>query len=282
MGNLVQSNAMATAVNKSFNIPRIIPGIIAAVLIFIIMSGGVKRIMSLTVVIIPFLSIFYMLFSIIIILHYINRLPEVLLEILINAFDFKAIAGGGFGSAVRYGFSRGIFSNEAGLGTSSVSHCTSYVKDPAKQGLWGIIEVFIDTIVLCSFTAVVVLITGSEHSSKNGVNIAINAYKSVLGISGEYFLTISLILFAFSTILAWSFYGQSYFKYIFGVKRQWFYKFLFSLFIITGSVFGSDLVWKICDVFNGFVIIPNLLGLLFLSNHVIKATKDFKRRNRLN
>ncbi|MDP4151917.1 MAG: sodium:alanine symporter family protein [Bacillota bacterium] len=283
MGNMVQANAMACAAKTSFKIPQAVTGIVFAIIIAVIMSGGIKRIFSITSFIIPVMSFLFIAASLAVILFNLPALPKVIYEIFRSAFDIHSIAGGAAGAgmyqAIKLGCARGIFSNEAGLGTSSPSHAASPEKSAVKQGLWGMMEVFIDTIVLCSFTAFSVLCSGADKKDLNGVDTAIYAYRSVLGPFGEYFITFSLIVFAFSTIIAWSFYGESYWHFLFGSSKIVYYRIFFGVFLMIGSVFGLNLVWKLSDAFNGLIIIPNLIGILALSGEVVNETKHYFKMN---
>lgn len=303
IGNMTQCNSISLALNDTFSIPLIITGIILCFITLIIIIGGLKRIAAITEKLIPFMAFFYLLGCGIIIIVNIDKLLPVLITIFREAFNFRAPIGGLTGYAIvlamKNGISKGVFSNEAGLGSSVIVHAASNVSNPCEQGLWGIFEVFADTIVFCTASALVILTSGIYDADKylyaikldnlnnctsffdslpNGVAMTCEAFASVFGSFGNVFIAISITLFAFSTLVGWSYYGQSATNYLFGSKSSIYYKLIYCFVIIVGSVTSLNLVWCISDSFNGLMAIPNLIALLFLSNKVIKISKEYFKK----
>lgn len=290
MGNLAQSNSIAVAMNNSFSLHPLAGGIITACLCAMVTFGGIKRIATIAEKMVPFMALLYLggCFCIILV-HYAN-IPSSIILIFKEAFNTKAAFGGvaGYGimHALQRGVSRGVFSNEAGLGSSVMIHTSSDSKSPHIQGMWGIFEVFADTFVVCSFTALTILTSGAYDfqlysrafsvadtntffsSLPNGVTLTINAFSTVFGKYGSIFISVSIVMFAFTTLVGWSLYGERSTEYLFGSKAVPYYKIVFVLLIIPGSCLGLSLVWDISDTFNGLMALPNLLALLLLSRQV--------------
>ncbi len=397
IGNMTQINSISSALHDSFSIPPIVTGIVVAVFIALVILGGIKRIASVTEKIVPFMVLLYFAGGIACIFANIVEVPGAFKMIFTEAFGFRSAAGGvaGYGimMAMRRGISRGVFSNEAGLGSSVMVHSASDVKEPVVQGMWGIFEVFADTMVVCTITALVILTSGaydyaaysdyaldknvkmeaiqadcaaalqaltaeetgmqsaidildehmsriilecnagetndgkikvynasavfdamtvsagqvvkraddsqldaflksaaqrkerylsgiSEISVKNGVPLTNAAFAETFGNAGKMFVSIAIMLFAFSTILGWSYYGERSVEYLFGLKAIPIYKLIFTAFIIIGSVSSLNLVWDISDTFNGLMALPNLIAVTLLSGQVVKITRDYMRRRR--
>lgn len=282
MGNMTQANSIAISLKKSFKISPSITGIILAALIGFIILGGITRISKISEKIVPFMALFYIVGGIIVIFFHMNNLPKALFEIISGAFNFKAVTGGSCGfivtNAIRYGISRGVFSNEAGLGSSPIVHSASNETEPVVQGMWGIFQVFVDTILVCTITALCILTSGVLPEDKDGAMLSIQAFNSTFGSFGEFFVTISITLFAFATIIGWSYYGERCVEYLFGKKNLIVYRAVYIIFILFGSVMNLDLVWSISDTFNGLMAIPNLVALIFLSGQVAKETKLYLER----
>ena len=198
---------------------------------------------------------------------------------LSSSFNFKSISGGAGGflatNAIKYGISRGVFSNEAGLGSSPIVHSASNETEPVVQGMWGIFQVFVDTILVCSITAFCILTSEVLPEDKDGALLSIQAFSSTFGIFGEFFVTISITMFAFATIIGWAYYGERCVEYLFGKRNLLLYKAVYIVFILFGSVMNLDLVWSISDTFNGLMAIPNLIALIFLSRQVVNETKQY-------
>ena len=285
IGNMAQVNSISTAMDATFRIPPLATGITVAVLVGIIILGGIKRIGSVTEKIIPFVSLLYILGSILIIVINFRTLPSVFQSIFGEAFGLSSAVGGFSGAmvkqAVSVGFRRGIFSNEAGLGSSVMVHTASDVKDPVRQGMWGIFEVFLDTIVCCTLTALAVLSTGvlgnvdSAGLPLDGAPLVISAFQSGFGKFAGGFVSLSILLFAFATLLGWSFYGTKAMEYLFGEKSTTLYKLIFTAMIVIGATTELKLVWSLSDTLNGFMAIPNLIGILLLSKTVVNETRRY-------
>lgn len=283
IGSIAQVNGISTAMQSSFHVPEFVTGIIVCALTAVIIIGGMKRIVTVTEKFVPVMALLYIVSALaVIVANYRNILPA-LSEIFTGAFQLRSVSGGVMGYAIaramRYGFARGVFSNEAGLGSSVLVHSSADVKEPVLQGLWGIFEVFFDTIVICTLTALAVLTTGAHTvSGLEGVNITMYAFESVFGRFGSYIVSVGLVLFAFSTLLGWSVYGCRVAEYLGGKRFKTVYKFIFLVVVFIGSVSSVQLVWDLSDTFNGLMALPNLIGVLFLSPLVFKITNNYKRR----
>lgn len=282
VGNMVQSNSIAVAVNKAFGIPNIIMGIIIAFLASLIFVGGIKRIASFTSLIVPFMATLYAVGGlIIIIMNYKNIIPA-FKSIFVGAFNPQAVAGGVFGvsarEAMRYGVARGLFSNEAGMGSTPHAHAVAKVDHPAEQGLTAIIGVFIDTIIVCTMTALVILTSGVDIVGAKGPELTQSAFTSGFGRFGNSFIAISLFFFAFSTIIGWYFFGEANIKFLFGKKGIKYYRILVILFIIVGATLDVKLVWSIADTVNGLMVIPNLISLFALNSKVVGSLRDYEAK----
>ncbi len=277
MGNLTQSNSIANTLSESFGIPLIITAATTTFLLLIIVLGGIKRIGAVTSKLIPTMAVLYIMGCLIILIKNKENIQSAFLQIFYGAFNFKSAAGGigGYGiiRAMRFGIARGVFSNEAGLGSSVLIHSASEIKKPVEQGLWSICEIFTDTIVICTLTALCVLTSGELSTNSNGAALVVNTFKAGLGGFGNVFLGVAMPLFAFSTLLSWSFNGEQAFNYLFGQKAKKAYKFIFVALIPLGFFMQTELVWQISDTFNGLMAIPNLIGIVFLSGKVFTEFK---------
>lgn len=280
VGNMVQSNSIAVALNSAFNLPSWVGGIIAAVFAGLIFIGGISRIASFTELVVPFMAILYIIGSIVImVLNYTQIIPA-FKTIFTSAFTAQAAVGGAIGvtvkEAVRYGISRGLFSNEAGMGSTPHAHAVAKVDHPAEQGLVAIFGVIFDTLVICTITALINITTGAYTQGLTGIEMTQTAFNIGLGNFGTKFIAISLFFFAFSTIIGWYYFGESNIKYLFGKKGINAYRVIVLLFIIVGSVLSVDSVWKIADLFNGLMVLPNIVGLLILSPQVVAVLRDYE------
>ena len=267
---------------------NVIIGVVIMILTAVITLGGVKRIANVAEKIVPFMVVLFVVGSLVIIgINYENILPA-FKAIFVNAFEPEAFVGGGIGGvliAMTQGFKRGVFSNEAGLGSSVMVHSNSSVKEPVKQGMWGIFEVFADTMVVCTMTAMVVLTSGVHDFTKAApegadATLVARAFNSVFswGDMGQKFVAIAMFLFAFTTVLGWSHYGSKAWEYLFGAKTTVVFRIIHVCTIIFGAVLTSSLAWDISDTFNGLMMIPNLIGVLFMIPLVIKITKNYVDR----
>lgn len=272
MGNMTQTNSISSALDESFGIPPLTTGIIVAIICGVIISGGIKRIGSATQILIPVLSIIYIAAAVFVIFFNYDKVPDAFSQIFKGAFGIRA-AGGGISGAVisrsiNAGLRRGVFSNEAGLGSSAVIHSSADCRDPKQQGMWAVFEVFTDTILCCTLTALVVLTTGATESGKDGVLLVTEAFRRVTGSFAPYFIAAAVSLFAFATIIGWFYCGECAVTYIFGNEGIPFYKFIFLAFVVVGAVAKLEAVWTVSDIFNGLMAIPNLIGLLVLRKKV--------------
>jgi AGCS family alanine or glycine:cation symporter len=284
IGNMTQINSIASAMQDAFSVPPMATGIVLAFLAGLVIIGGIKRIGMVAERIVPFMAVFYVIGALVILLTHINTIPAFFSAIFQGAFGFQAAAGGFAGAAMKQaitmGFKRGVFSNEAGLGSSVMVHSASDVKEPVHQGMWGIFEVFFDTIIVCSLTAFAILSSGSLASGQTGVPLVNEAFATTFGNFARYFVSVAVLLFAFSTVLGWSFYGEKATEYLFGTKIVIVYKTIFVAFIIVGATMNLGLAWDISDTLNGLMALPNLIGVIFLSGTVLAITKNYLARHR--
>lgn len=286
MGNMVQSNSIGSAFKTAFNFNPLIVGIVIAILAGFIFIGGVSRIASVTEKLVPIMALFYIIGSlIIIIMNYSNIIPSFKM-IFIGAFNPSAVMGGAIGAsvkqAVRYGVARGLFSNEAGMGSTPHAHAIAKVKHPAEQGTVAIVSVFIDTFVILSLTALVILTTGALETKTTSIELTQAAFTAGFGSFGNIFIAICLLFFAFSTIIGWYFFGEANVRYLFGKKALNIYKLLVVGFIILGATLKVDLVWELADTFNGIMVIPNLIALIALSTIVKDTLNDYEGKKEIN
>ena len=288
IGNIAQSSEIAGSLNGLFGLDPLVSGIVLTVVVGIVVLGGVQRIGQVTSLLVPFMAIFYILAGIFVIVLRIADIPAAFGAIFSSAFSLEAVGGGIFGYAImlamKNGFARGVFSNEAGLGSAPIAHAASSTEDPVEQAIWGVFEVFFDTIVICSITAFTVLLSGFELGEASleafGTkgSAAVAAFNSILpGTLGGTIIQASLIFFALSTILSWSYYGERCWGYISKDNKIFVsvYKVVFVLFCIVGATGSGQLMWDISDTLNGAMAIPNLVALLLLSGAVASITKDY-------
>ena len=292
IGNMSQVNSMVSNVNTAFGIPTMITGLFLVVAVGAGILGGLKRVASITEKLVPFMVILYFLGTIIIIALHFESIPAIFVAIFKGAFSVKAAAGGGIGAgiamAMKMGFKRGVFSNEAGLGSSVMVHSSSNVKEPVRQGMWGIFEVFADTIIVCTLTAITILSSdvvdlstglltaaGEEIGSSSLMSYS---FSQTFGPLGAAFIALAILLFAYSTVLGWSHYGATACRYLFGDKAVTPYRIVFVVVVFLGSVMEAHLAWDISDTFNGLMMLPNLIGFLVLSPVVMECTKYYVQR----
>ncbi len=281
-GNATQSNSIAGALNNNLGVPNWITGVVLTLIAGIVLLGGVRRIASVNEKLVPFMAVFYVLGSVVALIINAKAIPGAFALIFREAFQVKSALGGaaGYGimKAMQFGFSRGVFSNEAGLGSAPMAHAASSTKDPVKQGLWGMFEVFFTTIIICTCSALVILTAGLWNGGQlDGASLSIASYDAILPFGiGKIVLTLSTILFSLSTILGWAYYGEVSMGYLTNksAKAITGYRILYISFVFLGTVVSLDLVWDISSIMNGLMAIPNLIGILALSPVIIKATKD--------
>ena len=300
IGNMGQVVSISESVTSVFSFTggnvktdALIIGIIIMIVAFLVIIGGIKRIASANERIVPFMALFYIIGSVAIVIMNYDMIIPAFASIFKNAFSVKAAAGGVGGAvimqAVQWGFKRGVFSNEAGLGSSVMVHSASNVKEPVVQGLWGIFEVFLDTIVVCTLTALVVLTsgvvdleTGASISGATKLGLATEAFTANFGAFGGIFIAVAITLFAFSTVLGWSFYGTKAWEFLFGTKSTIIYKIVFVFMIVVCSTLDATVAIDLSDTFNGLMAIPNLIGVLALSPLVVKITNNYIARRMKN
>ena len=277
IGTFPQVNAIIDSVNITFGTPKAITNIILTLIVGSIIFGGLKNISKVTGKIIPFMAIFYIICSVFIIITNITAVPEAIKMIIKDAFTGSAAVGGFAGStimlAMQSGVARGIFSNEAGLGSAPIAAAAAKTKYPSEQGLVSMTGTFIDTIIICSMTGLVLVLTGVWSGEASGAAMTSSAFVQSMGSIGGIFLTLSLVLFAFTTILGWNYYGERACVYLFGVKGITPYRIIFIILIACGFCLKLDVIWILADIVNGLMAIPNLIALIALSGVVVEETK---------
>ena len=278
IGNMVQSNSVADAVEATFHVPFYVTGIVLMILTAMVVLGGIKSIGRITGVVVPIMIVFYMGGCLIILLLNITGIPAALTLVVKEAFTPTAASGGFVGAtvmmAIRMGVSRGVFSNESGLGSAPIAAAAAQTKHPVLQALVSMTQTFIDTIIVCTMTGLVLILTGAWDSGKTGAELTTVAFSQGVP-GGEYIVTIGLILFAYSTILGWCYYGEKSVEYLFGEIAVKPYRYLFIVVVGLGAVAKLDFVWALSDTFNGLMAIPNLIGLLALSPVIVNETRNF-------
>lgn len=287
MGNMVQANSIGAAFTEAFGafnitISPVIIGVIVAAIAAFIFLGGTRRLASVVEKIVPIMAGVYIVGSLILIIMNITNLPAAIKMIFVGAFDPQAVLGAGAGiavkEAIRFGVARGLFSNEAGMGSTPHAHARATAENPHKQGLCAMISVFIDTFVILNLTVFSVLTTGALESGKNGTALTQAAFMRGFGSLGIVFVAICLFFFAFSTILGWHFFGLINAKYLFGDNAAKVYSLLVVACIIIGSALKLELVWDLADFFNGLMVIPNAMALLALSGLVVQICNKYSRK----
>ena len=279
MGNAVQSNSIAASWNTAFGIPKIAMGIFVAVVSLFVFTGGMKRIAKVTELIVPIMAAFYIVGSLIVIFANVTAIPAAFHDIIVGAFKPAAVAGGAMGAtlklAVQKGVARGLFSNEAGMGSTPHAHAVAKVKHPVEQGFVAMIGVFIDTFVILNLTALVIITTGSRTTGLTGAQLSQYAFSTLYGKFGEIFIAICMLFFAFSTIIGWYFFGEANIRYLFGAKAVKIYSIIVCICVALGSLQEVDLVWNMADCFNSMMVIPNAIALVALSGLVKKTHDDY-------
>ncbi|MBQ9563931.1 MAG: sodium:alanine symporter family protein [Lachnospiraceae bacterium] len=289
IGNMSQINTISSNMKSTFGIQPIVTGLVLMVLAGLVIVGGLKRIASVTEKLVPFMAVIYIICAVIIVVMNGALIGPAFASIFKGAFGMRAVGGGIVGSgvslAVQWGMKRGVFSNEAGLGSSVMVHSSSNVKEPVVQGMWGIFEVFADTIIVCTLTALVILTsglvdlnTGAMLSSAAKTALVAEAFSKHFGSFGAAFIAFAILFFAFSTVLGWSQYGTKGFEYLFGTKSVKIYQVVFVLVIVAGATMDLELAWNLSDTFNGLMAIPNLIGVIVLCPTVMKITANYVDR----
>ncbi|MFP4168773.1 MAG: alanine/glycine:cation symporter family protein [Desulfonatronovibrionaceae bacterium] len=279
IGNMVQANSVAEPVQSYFGIPKLATGLFIGILVFLVIVGGIKRIGQVASRLVPLMALFYIIGSLWVIFTNISEVPAALGMIFTDAFTGTAATGGFAGAAIaqviRYGVARGVFSNEAGLGSAPIAHGAARTKEPVREGLVAMLGPFIDTIVICTMTALVIVLTGAFTSGETGSDLTAKAFNIGLPGPGGYIVAIGIIFFAFSTAISWSYYGDRCIDYLFGQKLVMPYRVLFCILLPVGAYVKLETVWTISDIFNALMAWPNLIGLIFLSPVIIRLTKEY-------
>lgn len=279
MGNAVQSNSIAASWNTAFGIPKIAMGIFVAVVSLFVFTGGMKRIAKVTELIVPIMAAFYIVGSLIVIFANVTAIPAAFHDIIVGAFKPAAVAGGAMGAtlklAVQKGVARGLFSNEAGMGSTPHAHAVAKVKHPVEQGFVAMIGVYIDTFLILNLTALVIITTGSRTTGLTGAQLSQYAFSTLYGKFGEIFIAICMLFFAFSTIIGWYFFGEANIRYLFGAKAVKIYSIIVCICVALGSLQEVELVWNMADCFNSMMVIPNAIALVALSGLVKKTHDDY-------
>jgi len=280
IGNMVQSNSVAEAVRTSFGIPNWATGIVLATLTAMVVLGGIKSIARVTQYLVPFMIIIYFSGALLIILLKISALPKIFLLIIESAFTPTAAAGGFLGATVmqtiRIGVARGVFSNESGLGSAPIAAAAAKTPNPVKQALVSMTQTFIDTLVVCTMTGLVLLLSGLWNSGRTGAELTALAFdRSLPGGLGELVVTLGLVFFAYSTILGWCYYGEKSIEYLFRERAVKIYRVLFVIFVAVGTFLKLETVWTVADLMNGLMAFPNLVGLIGLSSVIVAETNKY-------
>jgi alanine or glycine:cation symporter, AGCS family len=280
IGNMVQANSVSDSLYASFGVQPWITGIVLALLTAAVILGGIRRIGEFTEILVPAMALFYLGGGLVILVRFAAEIPGSLSLVLDGAFTGTAATGGFAGStvmmALRYGIARGLFSNEAGLGSAPMVHAAAQTDHPVRQGLYGIFEVFVDTILVCTTTGMVIIVTGSWQNGGTGAALAGAAFSTGLpGTWGNIVVTTSLVLFAFSTVIGWSYYGETGIVYLFGARAAVPYRVLWLVFIYLGAVGSLHLVWDVADTLNGLMALPNLLSVLLSLKLLRTLTREF-------
>ena len=290
IGNMTQANSISGSVQETFGLPTWVTGIILTVLALMIILGGITSISKVSSVVVPGLAVFYVIAGLVVILGNLPNIPHGLYLIFGMAFNPKAIGGGVLGTitvsvmdSIRYGVARGVFSNEAGLGSAAITAAAATTDDPLRQGYINMTGTFFDTIVVCSITGIAIAASGVLGTTNaageplQGVQLTIAAFETILGPLGKYLVTVGIILFAFSTILGWEYHGEKAFEYMFqSHKFNFIYRVVFSLVVYVGATQTLDLVWNISDIMNALMAIPNLICMLLLHNVIAKEVNRFQ------
>lgn len=284
IGNMVQANSIGSAFSSAFNVNPLIVGILLAIVSGFVFIGGISRIASLTEKLVPIMAGFYVIGGVIILVLMGSNTLDAIRMIFVGAFNPSAVLGGAAGvmvkDAIRYGVARGLFSNEAGMGSTPHAHAVAKVDNPVHQGLAAIVGVFIDTFIVLNITALVIIATGANLSGETGIAVTQKAFEIGFGHFGLIFVAVSLLFFAFSTIVGWYFFAEANIKFLFGSKGLTPFRIIVLIFIVIGTTQKVELVWELADMFNGIMVIPNVIGLIGLAK-MVKSTLDKAEKNNL-
>lgn len=285
IGNMVQANSVADAIYTTFGVQHWITGLILVIFTGIVLLGGIKSIGKVTAYIVPIMAVFYILGGSVVIILNAAYVPAAFASIFSDAFTGDAVAGGALGTVIRYGVARGVFSNEAGLGSAPIAAAAARTDHPVRQALVSMTQTFIDTLVVCSFTALSILSSGlvgtinpDTGAAYTGAALTTVAFNEAIPGIGGIIVAVGIVFFAYSTILGWSYYGEKCLEYLVGEKGVILYRVIFVSFIMVGALSGLQLIWDLADTMNGLMALPNLIGLLGLSGIVVKETKDYMEK----
>ncbi|KRW58124.1 alanine/glycine:cation symporter family protein [Pseudomonas sp. TTU2014-080ASC] len=283
IGNMVQVNSMAAALQGSFGIPLWVTGVVTMIVVGLVILGGIKRIGKVAAALVPFMCVAYVIASLVVLIVNADKIPAAFETIFTYAFTPIAATGGFAGAAViaaiRFGVARGIFSNEAGLGTAGIAQAAGTTNSPVRSGMIGMIGTFIDTIIICSMTGLAIICSGVWTSGESGAVLSAAAFESAMPGFGGYILTLALVVFAFTTILGWSYYGERCWEYLVGTKAIMPFRLFWVIAVPFGAISQLDFAWLVADTLNGLMALPNLLSLLLLSPVVVKLTRDYFAKN---
>lgn len=282
IGNMVQANSVADAIYTTFGVQHWVTGLLLVIFTAVVLLGGIKSIGKVTALLVPIMAVFYVLGGSVVIIKNAALVPAAFASIFSDAFTGNAVAGGALGTVIRYGVARGVFSNEAGLGSAPIAAAAAKTDHPVRQALASMTQTFIDTLVVCSFTALAILTSGlvgtinpATGEAYTGAALTTTAFNNTLPGVGGLIVAVGIIFFAYSTILGWSYYGEKCLEYLVGEKGVIFYRVAFVLFIMVGALSGLQFIWDLADTMNGLMALPNLIGLVGLSGIVVKETKDY-------
>jgi alanine or glycine:cation symporter, AGCS family len=279
IGNGVQANAMADVLESNFSIPEWVSGLVIMVLVGMVVLGGIRRIGRVAESLVPAMCVLYILFALLVLVINAAEIPHALELVFVHAFTPTAAAGGFAGAAVwaaiRFGVARGIFSNEAGLGTAGIAQAAGTTKSAVRSGLIGMMGTFIDTLIICTMTGLAIISSGAWTTGQTGASLTSAAFEVSLPGVGGYLVAISLAVFAFTTILGWAYYGEKCWEFLLGTKSEFPFRVLWTLFIPLGAVADLEFIWLLADTLNAFMAIPNLVALLLLSPIIVKLTREF-------
>jgi len=284
IGNMVQANSVMDGLGYLY--PELresawLIGVIMAIFVGMVILGGVKRIARVASTLVPFMAILYITAALLVLINHASDIPAAFATIIDHALNPWAVGGAAVGEAIRWGVARGLFSNEAGLGSSPMAHAAARTNEPVREGLVAMMEPFIDTLVICTMTGLVIVVTGAYEESSDslmGVALTAHAFSSTLGAAGAWVVGIGLTLFAYSTIIAWSYYGDRSAYFLFGERAVMPYRVIYTLLVVIGAAVPLQLVWNIADITNILMALPNLLGLVLLAGLVKKLKDDYFSR----
>jgi AGCS family alanine or glycine:cation symporter len=284
IGNMVQVNSMALALQATFSVPLWVTGLVTMLFVGLVILGGIKRIGAVAATLVPFMCVAYIIAGIVVLVVHASEIPAAFNLIFTHAFSPIAATGGFAGAAViaaiRFGVARGIFSNEAGLGTAGIAQAAGTTQSSVRSGLIGMMGTFIDTLIICSITGLAIICSGMWTSGESGAALSAAAFESAMPGFGGAVLTIALVVFAFTTILGWSYFGEKCWEFMVGTKAIWPFRVIWVLAVPFGAIAQLDFAWLLADTLNGLMAIPNLISLLLLSPVVVKLTKEYFARTR--